>query len=224
MQFRPAHAIVPLAVVAAIVVPLAALQSPPEGMGQTVPPGGGPVTTPQPTVPCTPVNACGRGAPQQVAFPWAYIQRYCNGSAVPTPPGQTTFALVYGNGILAPTTASFTGTLLVNGAVVPSAPLITLIAGERDVRIRQGVVNNTDIFTVQLTATDPTGALLAFGDGKTTKVLSASGACPDVVPTPLLPTPSISIPPIGSLPVTPTGPPNITATVPRGPFGFPPAL
>ena len=222
MKLRPAHAIVPLALIAAVVIPLAALREPPKGMGQTVPPGGGPVTTPQPTVPCTPVSGCGRGAPNQVDFVWAYLLRFCDGSAVPTPPGFTTFALVYGNGILATTTASFTGSATKNGVALPTNPLQTLVPGERDLRIRQGVVQDGDIFTVTLTAVDPAGNPRLFGDGSTVKTLSASGSCPQVTPlAPSIPTPSVSLP-------TPTGPaptlPPVTASVPPGPFGFPRSL
>jgi hypothetical protein len=213
MKLRPAHAIVPLALIAAVVVPLAALKSPPLGMGQTVPPGGGPVTTPQPTVPCTPVSGCGRAPANRVDFVWAYLLRFCNGSAVPTPPGFTTFALVYGNGILATTPATFSGSATKNGVAIPTEPLQTLIPGERDLRIRQGVVQDGDIFTATLTATDPAGNPRVFGDGSTVKVLSASGSCPQATPlAPTIPTPTVSLPP------------GVTPSIPPTSFSFPPTL
>lgn len=219
MKLRPAHVIVPAAVIAAVIIPLAALVEPPKGAGQIVP---GPPTTPQPTVPCTPIDGCGRGPGVQRDVAFAWIDRYCNGDAVPTPPGFTTFAVNYGLGGQSLSPVQFTGVATANGVVIPTAPLALLQPGQKDTRIRTGVVPDGTIFEITITGISVnTGQPVIFGNGTETRVRSASGGCPTVTPTPLLPTPSVSTP----IPVpTPTGPPNITATVPPNEFGFPPSL
>jgi len=177
---------------------------------QVVPPGP-PVVVPQDTVPCNPLDACTRGGNPPVNFVWADIVRFCNGDAIPTPPGQTTFGLIYGNGSLSATPAVFSGSVLKNGVEIPSNPLTTLLPGERDSRFRQAVVSNNDVFTVLLTAVDPAGNQIAFGNGATIKRLEASGSCPDA------PTPQALIPPAQDVP-----PPVVITSVPEG--EFPPTL
>lgn len=220
MKFRPAHVIVPLAFAGAVVIPLAALMETP-GSGQVVP---GPPTTPQPTVPCTPVTGCGRGPGVQRDVAFAWIDRYCNGDAVPTPVGFTTFAVNYGLGGQSTSPVQFVGVATMNGAVIPTAPLALLQPGQKDTRIRTAVVPDGAVFEITITGTSiNTGQPVVFGNGTTTRTRIASGACPTA--TPLLPTPSVSIPPItATLPPgpLPTLPPNITATVPQGPFGISP--
>lgn len=172
----------------------------------------GPPTTPQPTVPCTPVTGCGRGpgVKRDVAFAW--IDRYCNGDAVPTPPGQTTFAVNYGLGGQASGPVQFTGVATVDGVVVPTNPLSILQPGEKDTRIKAVVVPSGAIVEFNITGIVlATGQPVVFGNGTDTRVRSASGACPDAPTTTTSPPPESTIvttlPPVASLPPGATFPP-----------------
>jgi hypothetical protein len=197
-----------------IIVLLASLRSDNSAPGQIVP---GPPTTPQPTVPCTPVNGCGHGpgVKRNVAFAW--IDRYCNGSAVSVPPGSTTFALNYGLGGQASGAVQFAGTVTANGVPVPTvAPLVILQPGQKDTRIREGVVADGVVFEVIVTGvyvTGPdTGQPVIFGNGTDTRARLASGTCPTItqqsapVPVPVdsttpgAPPPAASVPPVKTLP------------------------
>lgn len=137
-----------------------------------------------------------------MAFAW--IDRYCNGDAVPTPPGETTFAVNYGLGGQASGPVQFVGVATVDGQVVPTAPLAQLAPGQKDTRIRAIVV--PDGATVEFTFTGTvvaTGAPVIFGNGSDTRVRAASGNC--VSTTVVIP----GLPP--PLPPFPTAPPPETA-------------
>jgi hypothetical protein len=187
-----------------IIVLLASLRSENSAPGQIVP---GPPTTPQPTVPCTPLTGCGRGpgVKRDVAFAW--IDRYCNGDAVPTPPGQTTFALNYGLGGQSSGPVQFFGVATMNGVVIPTQPLAILQPGQKDTRIRSGVVPNDAVFDITITGTViATGKPVIFGNGTDTRARIASGACPVATPAapPTVPTtpgaPPPAAPPVSTLP------------------------
>jgi len=161
---------------------------------------------------------------------WAFIVRFCNGSAVPTPPGQTTFALTYGLGGLSAGPVQFSGILTVNGQGIPTTPLLELQPGERDVRIRTAVVPSDATFTVTLTGFYTAGPLVGepvqFGNGSGTRIRTASGACPGaptVVSVPPAPAPPAPVPtPAGPVPGPTPAPGTPVKTVPPG--TFPPAL
>jgi hypothetical protein len=206
-----------------IIVLLASLRSDNLAPGQVVP---GPPTTPQPTVPCTPVTGCGRGPGVQRNVAFAWIDRYCNGDAVSVPPGSTVFALNYGLGGQSSGAVQFFGTITANGVPVPTlAPLLTLQPGQKDTRIREAVVPDGVVFEVILTGTYVTGPdvgqAVIFGNGNTTRPRLASGSCP---------TPTLQSVPPGSVPVDsttpgvppPAAPPPVN-TLPPG-SKFPPAL
>lgn len=170
----------------------------------------GPPTTPQPTVPCTPVTGCGRGpgVKRDVAFAW--IDRYCNGDAVPTPPGQTTFALNYGLGGQASGPVQFFGVATGNGVVIPTAPLAILQPGEKDTRIKTVVVPSGTVFDITVTGVVlATGQPVIFGNGTDTRARIASGSCPDapVVTTTTSSPPTNAPPPAVSPPIN-TAPPG----------------
>jgi len=128
------------AVAFAVVVPLAATRYTPGARGQVV---VGPPTTPQPTVTCTPPglpsanggSGCGRGPGIQRNVAYAWIDRYCSGSAVAVPPGETQFAVNYGLGGQASGSVQFVGVATANGQVVPTVPLNVLAPGQKDTRI-----------------------------------------------------------------------------------------
>jgi hypothetical protein len=213
--------VVLLAIMAALGVgALSSLRSPDVSTGQIVP---GPPTTPQPTVPCTPVNGCGRGPGVQRDVAYAWIDRYCNGDAVPTPPGETTFSVNYGLGGQASGPVQFFGVATVNGVVVPTSPLAILQPGQKDTRVRAAVVPDGAIFEVTITGTVlATGAPVVFGNGTDTRVRMASGTCPTA--TPLAPAPPTTVPVGSTVPGAPppAAPPPVN-TLPPGAV-FPPAL
>ena len=215
--------VVALAIMAALGVgALSSLRSPDAGVGQIVP---GPPTTPQPTVPCTPPGVgggCGRGPGVQRDVAFAWIDRYCNGDAVPTPVGETTFAVNYGLGGQASGPVQFFGVATMNGAVIPTAPLSVLQPGQKDSRIRTAVVPNDAVFEVTITGTVlATGVPVVFGNGSTTRIRMASGACVSATPlAPVPPPPPAAPPPGGTTPVNPSPP---VQSVPPG-SKFPPAL
>jgi hypothetical protein len=189
--------------------------------GQVVP---GPVTTPQPTVPCTPPGlpgpngGCGKGTGIQRDVAYAWIDRFCNGGAVPTPPGETTFSVNYALGGQASGPVQFFGVAKANGVVVPTAPLLVLQPGQKDTRVRTAVVPNGTLFEITLTGTVvATGQPVIFGNGSTTRIRMASGACPTLTPvvppvspvTPVTPTPAVpTTPAINTLPPGVTFPPT----------------
>lgn len=214
--------VVGLAIMSALGVgALSSLRTPDESAGQIVP---GPPTTPQPTVPCTPVNGCGRGPGVQRDVAFAWIDRYCNGDAVPTPPGQTTFAVNYGLGGQSSGPVQFVGVATMNGAVIPTTPLSVLQPGQKDTRLRTAVVPDGAVFEVTITGTVlATGVPVIFGNGTDVRVRMASGACPTA--TPLAPLPPPVVPPVQ--PTTPGAPPPAAPppvnTLPPG-SKFPPAL
>lgn len=211
-----------LAVTLAVLVPLAASRRTPAARGQTVPPGGGPVTTPQPTVPCTPLDGCGKQPAPTRDVAYAWIDRYCDGSAVPTPPGQTTFALSYGLGGQTASSAQFTGVLQVDGVEMPTAPLLLLQPGERDTRIRTAVIPSGAVLTVTLTVASTTpGVTVLFGNGQTSRVRMASGACPGVVSTTPPAPPVTTAVPVTTTTTTTPAPPS--STVPPATNEIPPA-
>jgi hypothetical protein len=208
-----------------IIVLLASLRSATLSPGQIVP---GPPTTPQPTVPCTPVNGCGRGPGTQRDVAYAWIDRYCNGDAVPTPPGETTFAVNYGLGGQASGPVQFFGVATMNGAVIPTAPLAILQPGQKDTRVRAAIVPDGAVFEVTITGTVlATGAPVVFGNGTDTRVRMASGTCPTT--TPLAPAPPTTVPVDSTIPGAPppAAPPPVGTppinTLPPGAV-FPPAL
>lgn len=213
--------VVLLAIMAALGVgALSSLRSPDVSTGQIVP---GPPTTPQPTVPCTPVNGCGRGPGVQRDVAYAWIDRYCNGDAVPTPPGETTFSVNYGLGGQASGPVQFFGVATVNGVVVPTSPLAILQPGQKDTRVRAAVVPDGAIFEVTITGTVlATGAPVVFGNGTDIRVRMASGTCPTA--TPLAPAPPTTVPVGSTVPGAPppAAPPPVN-TLPPGAV-FPPAL
>ena len=206
-----------VAVSFAVVVPLAALRS--SSATVTVVPGQigpGPPTTPQPTVPCDPVTGCGHapGTQRDVAFAW--IDRYCNGDAVATPPGFTTFSVNYGLGGQSSGPVQFFGVATANGVVVPTSPLAILQPGQQDTRVRTAVVPNGVVFEITVTGTViATGQPVIFGNGTDVRVRTAAGACPDA-PAVVPGFPSLPPPPVvpGAPPAT-GGPPG---------SGIPPAF
>lgn len=224
--------VVTIALLAAVVVPLAAMRYTPQARGQVTPPGSTP-TTPQPTVPCIPPGlptsnpggaGCGHGPGTLTDVAYAWIDRYCNGDAVPTPPGQTTFALNYAIGGQYPNPVSFVGVLTANGVVLPSAPLFTLSPGQKDTRIRTAVVPTGVVFAVNLTATDTvTGAPVIFGNGSNTRLRTAAGPCPGAPPAVLPPTtaPPAVAPPAAPVPFVPSAPLVPVESLPPG-VTFPP--
>jgi hypothetical protein len=212
--------VVLLAIMAALGVgALSSLRSPDVSTGQIVP---GPPTTPQPTVPCTPVSGCGRGPGVQRDVAFAWIDRYCNGDAVPTPPGETTFAVNYGLGGQSSGPVQFFGVATMNGVVIPTEPLAILQPGQKDTRIRAAVVPDGAIFEVTITGTVlATGAPVIFGNGTDTRARVASGTCPTATPlAPAPPTQPVQ-PTIPGAP-PPAAPPPVN-TLPPG-SKFPPAL
>jgi hypothetical protein len=196
----------------AVLVPLAMTRETPTARGQIVPPGGGAVTTPQPTVACTTIQGtCGPTGGTAVN-PFAYVNRYCNGDAVAVPPGETAYELVYGIGGNTPPalfpsgSGSFFGIGFVNGVQVPTQPLDTLPIGGRDQRLQHRVVGSAEVFTINMWVTSNgliDGPRVPFGNGQTLKIIEVSGSCPGVVPGP----------PVDS--TTPGAvPPPVTNTVP----------
>jgi hypothetical protein len=210
--------VVGLAIMSALGVgALSSLRTPDESAGQIVP---GPPTTPQPTVPCTPVNGCGRGPGVQRNVAFAWIDRYCNGDAVPTPPGMTTFAVNYGLGGQSLSSVQFNGVATMDGVVQPTSPLALLQPGQKDTRIRAIVVPDGAVVEFIITGINTNdGTPVIFGNGTTTRIRSASGGCP-LVATPLVPAPPVQPTTPGAPP--PAAPPPVN-TLPPG-SKFPPAL
>lgn len=204
MNYRK-WAAVPLALACASgIVWASTVRNTPDAIGQIVP---GPPTTPQPTVPCIPGDACGRAGGTQRDVGFAWIDRYCNGDAVPTPVGFTTFALNYGLGGQSLSPAQFSGTATVDGVLFPTAPLDLLQPGEKDTRIRAVVIPDNAVVEFIITGVSiNTGEPLIFGNGTDTRIRSASGACPaaPAVPTPVVPgaplVPVPEAPPIVAIP------------------------
>ncbi|MET0787250.1 MAG: hypothetical protein ABWY25_11165 [Paenisporosarcina sp.] len=198
-----------------IIILLASLRSDNLAPGQIVP---GPPTTPQPTVPCTPVNGCGHGPGVKRNVAYAWIDRYCTGSAISVAPGTTDFALNYGLGGQASGAVQFFGVVTANGVVVPNLnPLSILQPGQKDTRLREGVVADGVVFEITLTGTyvtgPDTGQPVIFGNGTDTRIRLASGTCvtptqqsapPAPVPvdstTPGAPPPAASVPPVNTVP------------------------
>lgn len=216
--------VVLLAVMSALGVgALSTLRSPDSGVGQIVP---GPPTTPQATVPCTPVNGCGRGPGVQRDVAYAWIDRYCNGDAVPTPVGFTTFSVNYGLGGQSSGPVQFFGVATMNGAVIPTAPLAVLQPGQKDTRVRTAIVPDGAVFEITITGTVvATGVPVVFGNGSTTRIRMASGACPTATPLAPAPVPTTPASTVPGVP-PPAGPPPAAPPVNTLPPGavFPPAL
>jgi len=204
LRIRPAHAIVLGAFAAAVIVPWMALNLEMQVPNQIVP---GPPTTPQPTVPCTPLSGCGRGPGTQRDVAFAWIDRYCNGDAVPTPPGFTTFAVNYGLGGQSSGPVQFHGSVTVNGAAFPTDPLAILQPGQKDTRIKAAVIPIDAVVLFDITGTVlATGQPVIFGNGTSTRIRTASGGCPGApattTPTVVTSVPINSVPPGAIFPPT----------------------